>query len=177
MLIQVCKFHIPFLHCALNRVFFKLDEIGNQYWNQSLYYVKTKIPITKYFPQWVRVYPHRASAAVSGEASERSNWNALQRFKMGGLIFKHHYAFQWDLLDAPPDAAAVADTRCGYPLMNPRPLFNLWFRVQHSPFLASLACATQEIFKLLFLHHLIVGLWLESVEHDYIRSLKFQSYK
>ena len=46
---------------------------------------------------------------------------------------------------------------------------NIWFQVQHSPFWASEACATEKIFKL--------GWLLESIEHDYIRSLKSQSYK
>ena len=89
--------------------------------------------------------------------------------KWGWLISKHHNAFQWDLSDALPDDAAAADTRCGHPLMNPRPLINLCFQVKHSPFLANLACATQEIFKLLFIHHLIFELWLESIKYDYIR--------
>ena len=33
---------------------------------------------------------------------------------------------------------------------------NLRFQVQHSPFYTNLSCATQEIFKLLFMQHLIL---------------------
>ena len=57
---------------------------------------------------------------------------------------------------------------------------DLWFQVQHYPFWTNLTHATLEIFKLLFMHHLIFGLkviQLESIEHGYIRSLKSQSYK
>ena len=36
---------------------------------------------------------------------------------------------------------------------------NLLFQVQHYPFWASEACPASEIFKLLFVHHLIFGLW------------------
>ena len=35
---------------------------------------------------------------------------------------------------------------------------NLWFQVQLSSFWASEACASEEIFKLLFMHHLILDL-------------------
>ena len=42
--------------------------------------------------------------------------------------------------------------------IEPEPLINLWFQVQHSPFSASETCATYGIFKLLFMHHLIFGL-------------------
>ena len=34
----------------------------------------------------------------------------------------------------------------------------LGFRFQHSPFYTNLACATEEIFNLLFMHHSIFGL-------------------
>ena len=35
---------------------------------------------------------------------------------------------------------------------------DLWFQVQHAPLYTNLASATQEIFKLLFIHHLMFGL-------------------
>ena len=35
---------------------------------------------------------------------------------------------------------------------------DLWFQVQHYSFFTNLASATQEIFKLLFMHHFIFGL-------------------
>ena len=40
--------------------------------------------------------------------------------------------------------------------IEPNPLMNLWFQVQHSPFLAKWACATKGIFKLLLMHHLFL---------------------
>ena len=42
--------------------------------------------------------------------------------------------------------------------IEPGPLINLWFQVQHYPLWTNLACATYGIFKLLFMHHLIFGL-------------------
>ena len=46
------------------------------------------------------------------------------------------------------------------PLVSIKPgtVINLWFQVQHSPFWPNVARATQEIIKLLFMHHLIFGL-------------------
>ena len=32
---------------------------------------------------------------------------------------------------------------------------NLWFQIQHYPYYTILTCATWEIFKLLFMHHLM----------------------
>ena len=42
--------------------------------------------------------------------------------------------------------------------IEPGPLINLWFQVQHLPFWANLAYPTLEIFKFLFMYHLIFGL-------------------
>ena len=42
--------------------------------------------------------------------------------------------------------------------IEPGPLINLWFQVQHSPFWTNLSFATWKIFKLLLMHHLISGL-------------------
>ena len=54
----------------------------------------------------------------------------------------------------------------------------LRFQVQHAPSYTNWTLATWEIFKDLFMHHLIVDLiQVQSIEHDYVRILKSQYYK
>ena len=90
---------------------------------------------------------------------------------------KIHLASQKQI---PPLGFFTYAQKCPPPPRGNRTRASHSLQAQHYPFYTNLTCAAQEIFKLLFMHHLIFGLgWIhgESIEHDYIRVLKSQSYK